>query len=202
MPKETKASARGRPRSEEARRAVLKAARALVQQGGYRAATIDAIAERSGVAKTTIYRWWPNRAKLIVELLVEITTRDVPLPGGKDPLRAIRGELKNLAAASNDLTGRLMASLLGEAQSDPEVREALLEGLFYARREASSQIVRQAQAAGTLRQDIDPHFATDLLYGPLFFRMLVRLDPVTDQFVTQVMRYVIEGLSAPNARRK
>src|SRR5690349_15530298 len=126
---------RGRPRSQQARRAVLDAARALVEKGGYDTATVEAIAARSGVAKTTIYRWWPNRAALIVELLMSMAGEAVPMPSGPDPLGAVRTEMRGIAGASDHLMGRLLVSLVGEAQRDPEIRAALLNGLFLPRSE-------------------------------------------------------------------
>src|SRR5215831_3402067 len=120
------AAARGRPRSQRARRAVLDAARAIVEKSGYDAATIEAIAERSGVAKTTIYRSWPNRAALIVDLLTKLAERAVPPPSGPDPLGAMRDEMHGIARAADQLVGRLLASVIGEAQRDPEIRTALL----------------------------------------------------------------------------
>src|SRR5215831_4607774 len=123
------APTRGRPRSEKARLAVLDAACDLFEEGGYPATTIEAIATRSGVAKTTIYRWWPNRAALVVELLLKIAAEAAPPPkAGKNPLGALRKELQTVGRASNALPGKLLLSLLGESQSDPEVREALQTG--------------------------------------------------------------------------
>src|SRR5882672_11064500 len=119
----------GRPRSEHAKRAVLDAVQELVEKGGYRAATIDAIAARSGVAKTTIYRWWPNRAALVVDLLAEIAAEQVPPPSGPEPLQAIRQELDLIAEGSTALLGRLLTSLVVAADHDPEVRSALIERL-------------------------------------------------------------------------
>src|SRR5512140_2580960 len=114
----TASVARGRPRSEDARLAVLKATRALIEEGGYSAATIEAIAARSGVAKTTIYRWWPNRAVIAIEVLVEISGEAAPIPQGRDALGALRTELRRVARAANELPGRLLVSLLSEAESD------------------------------------------------------------------------------------
>src|SRR5215831_17709292 len=113
-PSSPRARTRGRPRSESARRAVLDAARTLFARGGYPAATIEAISARSGVAKTTIYRWWANRAALLVDLLLESSTK-VAAPAGRDPLRALRAELQRFARAADALPGRLLQSLLGEA---------------------------------------------------------------------------------------
>ena len=186
---------RGRPRSQDARRAVLNATRALVQKGGYAAATIDAIAARSGVAKTTIYRWWPNRAALVVDLLVQIAAAAAPPPAaGRDPLRALRTELGRVAAAADALPGRLLISLLGEAEHDPDIRTALRDGLFNPRREATARVIRQAQVAGDLGDDVPPLVACDLLFGPLFYRRFVRHEAVTEDFVKQVFQHFVAGL--------
>lgn len=185
---------RGRPRSQRARRAVLDAARAIVEKEGYDAATIEAIAQRAGVAKTTIYRSWPNRAALIVDLLMEMAERAVPFPSGPDPLDAVRTEMRGIARAADHLMGRLLTSLVGEAQRDPEIRAALLSGLFHPRTDATGKMVRKAQDAGAVRKDIPAHVAVDLLVGPLFYRMLVRHQPLTDTFVSQVFRVVRAGL--------
>jgi len=186
----------GRPRSQQARRAVLEATHALVAKGGYAAATIEAISARSGVAKTTIYRWWPNRPALVVDLLMEMAGKEVPPPAGPDPLGAIRTEMRGIAAASDHLMGRLLTSLLGEAQHDPEIRAALLDGLFHPRTDATGKMIREAQKSGRLRKDLPAHVAVDLLVGPLFYRMFVRHQPLNDAFVSQVFRSVMRGLEA------
>jgi AcrR family transcriptional regulator len=165
-----------------------------VEKGGYAAATIEAIAARSGVAKTTIYRWWPNRPALVVDLLLEMAAKAVPPPAGPDPLGAVRTEMRGIAAASDHLMGRLLTSLVGEAQHDPEIRTALLNGLFYPRSDATGRMIRQAQASGLLRKDVPANVAVDLLVGPLFYRMFVRHQPLGDAFVAHVFRCVMTGL--------
>ena len=186
----------GRPRSAEAQRAVLDAARELFEEGGYSATTIEAVTARSGVAKTTIYRWWPNRASLLVEVLAEVHTAAVPLPAGGEPVRAIVGELRDAAGAANGLTGELLTALLGEAQHDQEVSAELLEGLFHPRRATTARVIRRAQEQGAIRPDVPPDIAADLLCGPLFYRMLVRHHSVNKAFMMQVFRYAMDGLHA------
>jgi AcrR family transcriptional regulator len=181
---------------------VLDAARELFEAGGYAAATIDAVAARSGVAKTTIYRRWPNRASLLVEVLVEVHTAAVPLPAGGNPARALLGELRDGAAAANGLTGKLMTALVGEAQHDPEVRAELLEGLFFPRRGTTARVIRRAQETGAIRPDVPPDIAADLLFGPFFYRMLVRHDVVSEAFMAQVFRFAMDGLRAKPALRR
>ena len=207
MPKETEtakkdATPRGRPRSERAQRAIVEAARALLEEGGYDAATIEAIAARAGVAKTTIYRRWPNRASLHVDFLVTEANAVAPPPERGDGLQALKKELKGVAVAINGLSGRLLSSLLGEAQTDPEVRAALLNGLFYPRSGFTAGAISRAQAAGDVRTDIPPHLAVDLFLGPLFYRMFVQHAPVNDAVVKQVYQYVLEGLRPRTDGRK
>src|SRR5262245_30562734 len=196
----------GRPRSEQARRAVLDAARTLFEKRGYAAATIEAVAARSGVAKTTIYRSWPSRAAVLVDVLVEMATTLVPPPRGGDPIRAMAAELRGIARAIKGPLGRLLTSLLGDAQGEPQVRAALIERLFAPRTQASANNVSRAQTGGALRPDVPPPVAIDLLVGPLFYRMFVQHEPVTDTFVKQVLRYVVEGLhpraSPPRTRSR
>lgn len=185
---------RGRPRSEHARRAVLDATLALVKEGGYPAATIEEIAARSGVAKTTIYRWWPSRPALVVDLLMEMAAAVAPPPAGPNPLRALRIELSRVAQAAGALPGRLMLSLVAEGQNDPVVRAALRKGLFNPRRKATAEVIRRAQAAGQLRTGVPPLVAVDLLFGPVFYRRLLRDEPVTERFVRQVLEQLMAGL--------
>jgi AcrR family transcriptional regulator len=179
----------------------MAAAERLFEAGGYNAATIGAIAARSGVAKTTIYRWWPNRAALLVELLLELSARLAPEPAGNIPLQAIRTELRRVTKAADALPGRMLLSLLSRSQSDPNVRNALLDGLFSPRRRATAKIIRQGQAQGVFRKDISPLLAVDIVYGPLFYRRFVRQEPVTGGFPDLVLRHVMEGL-APRPGRK
>jgi hypothetical protein len=103
-------------------------------------------------------------------------------------------ELRGIAGAINGPLGRLLTSLLGDAQVEPQVRSVLIERLFGPRSQASANNISRAQAGGTLRPDVPPRVAIDLLVGPLFYRMFVQHEPVTDTFVKQVLRYVVEGL--------
>ncbi len=192
----------GRPRSEQARRAVLDATRDLIHEGGYAAATIESIAARAGVAKTTIYRWWPNRPTLVVDVVKEVAEERVPRPVGRDALRALRTELRGIASVSDSLLGKMLTSLLGEAQRDPAVRAALVDGIFQPRSAASARAIRQARDEGALRRDVPPDLAVDLLVGPLFYRMFVGHRPVTQEFVEQVFHNVLTGLRAPASARK
>ena len=193
------AARRGRPRSQAAHDAVLAAALALVAEGGYAAATIDEISARSGVAKTTIYRRWPHRAALLVELLVRMAAEVAPPPAGQDPLEALRTELHQVAHAVAAPPGQLLAALVAAAQQDAEVRDALLKGLFIPRRKATARMILEAQRAGTVRSDVSPLVAVDLLFGPVFYRGLMRQEPVPAAFVRQLFEHALAGIATRRA---
>jgi len=125
---------------------------------------------------------------------MEMAEKGVPPPSGPEPLTALRKEMLGIAGASDHLMGRLLTSLVGEAQRDPEIRAALLDGLFHPRSAATRKVIRQAQTSGLLRKDVPDSVAVDLLVGPLFYRMFVQHQPLTDAFVTQVFRCVTAGL--------
>jgi len=195
-PKTPVRATRGRPRSEQARRAIIAAALELLRDEGYRAATIDSVAKRAGVARTTIYRWWPSVAALLVDVLMDLSNEVAPPPVvGPDPLRAIRLEMRHIAAASSGLAGRVFTTLLGEAQHDPHIRTELLDRLIHPRREASARAIRAAQARGLLRDDVSPAVATDLFFGPIFYRMFAGHEPTTERFATQTFERVRDGLA-------
>lgn len=181
---------------------MFAAARALVEERGYPAATIEAIVARSGVAKASIYRRWPNRSALFVDLMGQLTETELPALLGVKPLRELHAELRTAARNADRLPGQLLVALLGEAQHDPEVRKALLERVLLPRREVRVRAIRRAQASGVLRRDQSPYVTVDLLWGPVFYRMWVRHEPVTKGFVTQVFESVMAGSSrSPGAAK-
>lgn len=195
---------RGRPRSRDAEDAVREAARAIFEEQGYAGVTVEAIAARSGVAKTTIYRRWPDRVAVLVDVLTEAAAATIPTPTGQDPVRALRREVRRVASAANAFPGRLLMALLGHAQHDPAIRDAFLTRLFEPRHRASADAIRRAQALGTIRREVDADLATDLFFGPLFFRMLVRHAPPSEAFAEQTFRYAMEGLgrqTGPSTRK-
>lgn len=163
---------------------------------------MEAVAEKSGVAKTTIYRRWPNRASLLVDMLFEMAATVAPIPEGREPMRALRAELLGAGVAMRGVLGRLVTTLVSEGQDDPDVRAAIVNGLFRPRTQASAGAIRRAQAAGHVRPDVPPEVAVDMLLGPLFYRLLVGHAPVTDAFAKQVFRYVREGIDPQQAALK
>jgi AcrR family transcriptional regulator len=187
---------RGRPRSERARKAVLDAAAELLLARGLEAVTMDAVAERAGVSKATIYRWWPTKQTLALDALYREwdTSRSAPRDTGSlrgDLLAALRPWLRRVRVHPY---GRVIAALVVEAQSDPAFAAVYHARFVQPRREPGRVILQRAVDRGEIPADTDPEVALDLIYGALFHRILHLHAPLTDNFTQQVVDTTLAGL--------
>jgi AcrR family transcriptional regulator len=186
----------GRPRSERAHRAILQAANELLESGGFASVTVEAIAERAGVSKATIYRWWPNRAAVVMDGFLSTVTSEVPFPHTGHAREDIRIHMRRLAEAFSGKMGRTVAALIAEGQTDPELAEALRSRWLSVRRAEAKEILELGIERGELRDDIDPEVAVDVLYGPIYYRMLVSHAPLEGDFADALADHIFSGLVA------
>jgi AcrR family transcriptional regulator len=186
----------GRPRSERAHRAILQAANDLLETEGFAAVTVEAIAERAGVSKATVYRWWPNRAAVVMDGFLSIVSSEVPFPHTGRAREDIRIHMRRLAEAFSGKIGSTVAALIAEGQSDPELAEALRSRWLSVRRAEAREILELGIERGELREDLDPEVAVDVLYGPIYYRMLVGHAPLDDDFADALADHVFSGLGA------
>jgi AcrR family transcriptional regulator len=189
------ARAPGRPRSERAHRAILRAANELLESDGFAAVTVEAIAERAGVSKATIYRWWPNRAAVVMDGFLSIVSSEVPFPHTGQAREDIRIHMRRLADAFGGKMGRTVAALIAEGQADPELAEALRSRWLSVRRKEAREILELGIERGELRDDIDPKVAVDVLYGPIYYRMLVGHAPLDGDFADALADHAFAGLA-------
>jgi AcrR family transcriptional regulator len=190
----------GRPRSERAHRAILQAANDLLETEGFAAVTVEAIAERAGVSKATVYRWWPNRAAVVMDGFLSIVSSEVPFPHTGRAREDIRIHMRRLAEAFSGKIGSTVAALIAEGQSDPELAEALRSRWLSVRRAEAREILKLGIERGELREDLDPEVAVDVLYGPIYYRMLVGHAPLDDDFADALADHVFAGLAARGPR--
>src|SRR5918998_98248 len=186
----------GRPRSERARRAILQAANELLEGEGFAAVTVEAIAERAGVSKATVYRWWPNRAAVVMDGFLSTVTSEVPFPHTGHAREDIRIHMRRLTEAFAGRIGRTVAALLAEGQADPELAEALRSRWLSVRRAEASEILELGIERGELREGLDPDVAVDVLYGPIYYRMLVGHGPLDKDFTDALSDHIFAGLVA------
>jgi AcrR family transcriptional regulator len=187
---------RGRPRSEKARLAILEAAAELLLERGLPAVSMDAVAEQAGVSKATIYRWWRTKETLALDALYNEWAAAAP------PARStgsVRGDLLALLRpwirlASSRPYGRVISALLTEAQMDPEFAAIYRSRFIEPRREQGRAIFRRAIERGEIPADTKIEVALDLLYGPLYHRLLHGHAPLNDRFVRDVVDTALDGI--------
>ena len=192
----TPAPLRGRPRSEKARQAILKAAAELLLDRGLAAVSMDAVAERAGVSKATIYRWWPTKETLALDALYTqwATVTTAPQDTG-----SLRGDLLELlqpwaALLRTGPYARVIAALLTEAQTDLAFRAEYQRHVIQPRRDHAREIFTRAIDRGEIPASLDLEVALDLIYGPLYLRLLQGHAPLDDAFVEAVVDLVLTGI--------
>jgi AcrR family transcriptional regulator len=161
---------RGRPRSEEHRHAVLKAAMELMQEDELRIASVDRIAARSRVSKATIYKWWPNRTAVAIDAFLHQMMVDAPVPDTGSAAEDFRLTLRGIMHFYSSPLGAIYAQLVGESQFDPTDRERVRTHQVNVRRAAVKKIWDRGVARGELNPMVDPEVALDLIFGPAMYR--------------------------------
>lgn len=187
---------RGRPRSEKARRAILKAAGELLERDGFAAVTVEEIASRAEVSKATIYRWWPNKAAVVTDSFLELTAPEIGSVDTGSAVEDLKLGMRGLAHVLDGRSGRFIAALITQSQTDPEVAEALRTHWIAARRAETRQLLRRGIERGELRPDLNLEVAIDALYGPIYWRMLTGYAPLNDAFIDELTGHIMTGLGA------
>jgi AcrR family transcriptional regulator len=187
---------RGRPRSEKARLAILEAAAELLLERGRAASSMDAVAERAGVSKATIYRWWPTKETLALDALYQEWAAAAPVARDTGSLRGdLLAQLRPWARlAAGRPYGRVIGALLTEARTDPAFAAEYLARFVQPRRDQFRAIFRRAIERGEIPADTKVEVAIDLLYGPLYHRLLHGHAPLGDRFVRDVVDAALGGI--------
>ena len=185
---------RGRPRDAIARQRILESALALVEDVGFANTTTDAIADRAGASKATIYRWWPNKAAVLIEALREQVALEQPFPNTGDLRRDIHLQLQNFMKLLNSRRGRIFKAFIAAAQSDPDVAEAFRKLWIQPRRAEACAVLESHRERGSLPKSLDLATALDMIYGPIYFRLLAGHAPLTAEFARDIADLAMRGL--------
>lgn len=172
----------GRPRSEAARRAIIEAATALIDEKGYGAVTMEGIARRARVSKQTLYRWWPSPAAIVLEALNDGASRIAPLPRTgvlEDDLRVF---VRRSVLGARGRVARLLTALMAEAQRDTAFGESFRSGFLAQRRDVFRELLVDARSRGELNADVDVDFLAELCFGTLWYRLLAGSGPIDRRF--------------------
>lgn len=185
---------RGRPRNNEAEAAILAASYELLLETGFEAVTVDKIAERAKVSKATIYKWWPNKAAVVMDGYLSAATARLPVPDTGSVREDIEIHATNLAVFLRSREGMVITGLIGEGQSDAGLAEAYRTRFFAPRRQEARELLERGVMRGELKPDLDISCSIDLLYGPIFYRLLITGDVLDEAYIKMITAAAFEGI--------
>jgi AcrR family transcriptional regulator len=187
----TKASHRSMP---EARQRAMDAAATILLAEGYARLTMESVARESGVAKTTLYRHWPTKAALCMQLYLDAADRELCDPDTGD----LAGDLKEIAQTvvrlqTRTVAGPALIGLIAEAQIDPDAGGPFLAEFAERRRSLTRRVLRRGIQRGELQSNTDIDLVIDALGGAITFRLLQGHAPINRQFTSRLVDLVLRG---------
>ncbi|MEK4009025.1 TetR/AcrR family transcriptional regulator [Paenibacillus sp. FSL H3-0333] len=187
---------RGRPRNTEAKNAILNASYELLLETGFGAVTVEKIAEQAQVSKATIYKWWPNKAAVVMDGYLYAANARLPIPDTGSAKEDILIHAGTLAQFLTSREGKVITELIGEGQSDAGLAEAYRSRYFGPRREEARKLFERGIAQGELKQGLDIGSCTDLVYGPIFYRLLLTGGELSEDSVRALVLLALQALEA------
>ena len=188
--------ARGRPRSERSRLAILHATTQLLEERGFVELTMEEVAARASVSKATIYRRWPTKGTLVFEAFAFdfLSRQTLPDTGNLrgDLLASLRSWIR---VVKGTVTGRTLVGLIAEVQRDPELAELWSERFVLPVRAQHRLMISRAIERGDIPSTVDADVALDLLFGPAYHRLLQSHAVLSDRFAQSVVDTIINGLT-------
>lgn len=181
-------------RSEQSRRAILDAVLTLVGELGYEHVSIEAIAHQAGVGKQTIYRWWSSKGAVVLEALDSSLTTVAGFPDTGDVVADLRTQMQGVTQMLASEIGPLYRGLIAAAQSDAALAQAHLTQVIEPASVACRQRLARAKDRGELREDADIQTIIDLLYGAIYYRMLLHTRPLNAEQVDIALDIIFKGV--------
>ena len=183
-----------RLRPEQIEAVIISTAFEDLLEHGFRAVTVESISAKTGIAKTSIYRRWPNKAAMVMEAFLFRIGPGIAFPKRSSYVESIRLQMLALAKAFRGPFGSMIKALLGEAQFDAELAEAFRTRWITPRREAAKEVIQSAIRNKELRPDVNLDQALDALYGWLYYRLMIGSGPLSDACVREIFSAVLDGL--------
>ena len=185
----------GRPRNERSRQAILRSTLKLLRRTSFADLSIEAIAADAGVGKTTVYRWWPNKGALVVDAFTSSIEDELHFPDSGSVHRDMSAQMNQFLEVLGSRTGRIVAAIIAGGQSDAELMEDFRARFLRPRRQEAYQTLRRGIERGELPQDLDLDLVLDILYGAIYMRFLIRHADLSERYINQVCRLVLDGAS-------
>lgn len=187
---------RGRPRNVETQNAILTASYDLLLESGFEMVTVEKIAERAKVSKATIYKWWPNKAAVVMDGFLFAASARLPVPHTGAVFSDVLIHASNVVRFLTSPEGRVIRELVGQGQFDEGLAEAYRTRYFKPRRLEARGLLEQGIQRGELKKDLDIGLVIDLIYGPFFYRLMITGEELTEAYVRQLVTAVFDGIRA------
>ncbi|MGN5635272.1 TetR/AcrR family transcriptional regulator C-terminal ligand-binding domain-containing protein [Streptomyces sp. AC154] len=185
---------RGRRRAEDVRRATLTAAAELLLAEGVHALTFSKVAARAGVSKMTLYKWWPSPGALAFDAYFDTFRETLAFPDTGDIGRDLTTQLHSFVDLLNR-NGPVIAGIIGAAQGDPGLAEALSTHYVVQRRALAVERLTRAQQVGQIRAEADPETIVDQLWGAVYHRLLMPAQPLSREFADRLIANLLQGVA-------
>lgn len=181
----------GRPRSEALDDAIVDAASALMQSMSYGEVTIESIAAKAGVSKATIYRRWPNKSAVTVEVLLrQSLLMQIPYENTTYREHLIRG-MQGLREILSGVFAEAIVAVIAETQNNEQLRKIFYEAFISKMQAIADADLDKAISRGEVRADITKDMIFDQLFGTFYYRLLVVHKPIDDAYITHIVDNVI-----------
>jgi AcrR family transcriptional regulator len=189
---------RGRPRDGALDERILEQVLDLLGSRGYAGLTLDELAARSGVAKSTILRRWPSKAAVAAAGVERLALQSVDVPDFGTLHRDLHALMHGAVDTFVRGRGQFVPRLLREAGHHPEITD-LLHAVLHTRRQAYRRVLARATARGELDPTVDQELLIDMLIGPVWTRLLITRDPITREYVDANVQMVLTAFQVPHA---
>lgn len=184
----------GRPRSHSSQGSILDSAAKLLLHASVRDVSIEAIAKKAGVGKTTIYRWWPNKVAVILDAILDKNSLSLDVVAGGSPQDMLVKHLERFVRLMKGRNGKIIAEIFAEAQGDAETLEVFYRHFMLKYEDILANIIEQGKEAGEFRRALNTEMAVDMIYGSLFYRLMSQTDTLpadfADHFIMEALRLV------------
>ncbi|CAI8884741.1 TetR/AcrR family transcriptional regulator [Brevibacillus sp. IT-7CA2] len=188
----------GRPRSELSKNAIIEALITLLEESGFAALTIEAIATQAGVGKATIYRWWPNKSALLLDAFLMTTEPNIRLNEEVSVEENFRNQLQNLAKVFNSAIGRTTIAMVADSGADSEEAKAFASAYLKPNRELAKKLLTRGIDRGEIKPQEDFDVLLDMFYGPVYFRVLIHKKKLDHTFVDMLVEQVMKSIRTPS----
>ncbi|WP_435154453.1 TetR/AcrR family transcriptional regulator [Amycolatopsis sacchari] len=164
---------------------------------GYARMTMDAVARRAGVGKAAVYRRWPSKQAMLIDLVGAAVLRNLPeVPDTGSLAGDVRAFLDVIVEQADPRTRRIALDVLVETTRTPELAAALHDVVDRPRRTAAATVLTRAVDRGELPADLDLELGLDVLVSPLLLRLLRSTEQVDNVYLTRLTKVIVTGLNA------